>query len=333
MRRKSVYLNSPILWLLLAAGSMFVSVQIAPLRSAPVSKSGTWLSGYGSSGPATAPAPRTFIQSGDNLQVEYRFQNFRKDDLQVVFSIKEAELETYKGRYGYAQAELDGLATWQKQELQQAYQYAVDHLQNQQQYDQAVEKVKQEYHRRVDELFSTRGLRYQQENVLVADIPGIVHRNVKNFSPIAHQLETVFTAGNYGSTDIVGSILSLVQTGLAYENIPLKQDGRITGGIYPPLVTLVEGRGDCDSKTALMASILLNWNQSRLVGVGVPNHYLLGVMQNPGKGDVFVEYEGANYVLMEPAGPGWIPPGTISDYTMDLLNSGVQVALEPLTVN
>jgi hypothetical protein len=83
----------------------------------------------------------------------------------------------------------------------------------------------------------------------------------------------------------------------------------------------VRGWGDCDTKTGLLASILSNWPGMKLVGVSVPGHYLMGVLRIPDKRDVFVEYDGLQYVLVEPAGPAWLPPGSVSDFTTNLLQS------------
>jgi len=77
----------------------------------------------------------------------------------------------------------------------------------------------------------------------------------------------------------------------------------------------------------------LNWNRINLVGVSVPNHYLIGVLHNPTKGDAYVEYRGARYVLMEPAGPGWLPLGMVSQRTMALLKAGTEVSIQPFSVN
>ena len=95
----------------------------------------------------------------------------------------------------------------------------------------------------------------------------------------------------------------------------------------------MEARGDCDAKSGLLAAILLNWNNAKLIGVGVPGHYLLGVIQHPARGDACVEYEGQPYVLMEPAGPALLPPGMVSDYTQKWLAARDQVIMEPLVIN
>ena len=137
----------------------------------------------------------------------------------------------------------------------------------------------------------------------------------------------------YDSGDLLGITLPMVQTAISYATLPLQRDGRMIAGYSPPLEVIMEGRGDCDSKTGLLASILLNWDKVKLVGVGVPGHYLLGVLQHPARGDAFVEYEGLTYVLMEPSGPAWAPPGTISDYTQKWLAARDGVIIEKLTRN
>jgi hypothetical protein len=107
-------------------------------------------------------------------------------------------------------------------------------------------------------------------------------------------------------------------------------DGRHNGGLLQPATTMIKGWGDCDTKTALLASILANWPQMRMVGVAVPGHYLMGVLRIPEKGDAFVEHGGLQYVLIEPAGPAWLPPGRVADTTVALLESSEGYRIDPL---
>ena len=44
-----------------------------------------------------------------------------------------------------------------------------------------------------------------------------------------------------------------------------------------------------------------------------------------------MEYEGLTYVLVEPSGPAWAPPGVISDYTQKWLEARDGVIIEKLT--
>ena len=75
------------------------------------------------------------------------------------------------------------------------------------------------------------------------------------------------------------------------------------------------GWGDWHTKTGDGNLILSNWAQMRMVGISVPGHYLMAVLQIPDKGDMFVEYQGLQYILLEPAGPGWFPPGQVAEET------------------
>jgi hypothetical protein len=57
----------------------------------------------------------------------------------------------------------------------------------------------------------------------------------------------------------------------------------------------------------------------------------MGLLRNPAKGDAFVEYKGMRYVLMEPAGPGWLPPGMVDRNTTALLNARGNLKIEPFS--
>jgi hypothetical protein len=267
------------------------------------------------------------------LSAEYGFLNFNNDSLHVGFSISAKDLAVYKRGYGYAQAELDALYQWQKKALADAYQNAVKNRLKQEQLDRMSEQVKAEYRSKFLAFLQSRGFVVLPGNVLAADIPAIVKHNVKSLQPVALALGDVAKKHGYGSEETVSAALSLVQTALLYENVPMQINGRQTGGIYPPVETMVRGKGDCDTKTSLLASILLNWDRMRLVGVGVPNHYLMGILRNPAKGDAFVEYNGLRFVLIEPAGPAWMPCGAVGPKTMEMLRSGKDLVIEQLAAN
>ncbi len=270
------------------------------------------------------------IRESDGLIIaDYGFLNFNNDPLTVAFSINARELAAYNLEYGYTRGEKLALDDWQKKALEEAYQNAVKNHHGQEQLNRAGERVTAEYKAKLTALFHSRGFITREGNLLVADIPEIVRRNVQKLRSVAISINKSGERLDYDSDSVISAAVSLVQTALRYENIPSEIAGRKTGGILPPLETIASGRGDCDTKVALLGSILLNWNRIKIIGVGVPGHYLMGVMRNPAKGDVFMEYKGARYVLIEPAGPGWLPPGSIDSKTAALLNANANLRIEP----
>ena len=128
----------------------------------------------------------------------------------------------------------------------------------------------------------------------------------------------------------MGAVSAMVQTALRYE-IPADRAGtKVTGGVLPPPKTLVLGQGDCDTKTALLASVLKNWPNLKMVGLEIPGHYLMAVHRIPRKGEVFIEYEGLPFVMIESAGPAWLAPGTVGDATRTYLESGNEFRIQPM---
>ena len=272
-------------------------------------------------------------EKSGQICAEYGCRNFNNDPLHASYTIASRDLAAYKLGYGYTQGELEALHVWQKKALDDAYHFAVQNKLTQEDLNRTGAAIRADYRAKFRSLLVSRGFAILPGNVLTADIPAIARRNVKDLRPFARELASTAEKNGYDSSEIVGAVLSLVQTAFLYENVPMFINGRQTGGIYPPLETVAKGRGDCDTKSALLASILLNWGKMKLVGVGVPNHYLMAVLRNPAKGDAFVEYEGLRYVLMEPAGPGWLPIGVVGTTTTALLNAGASLAIEPFTTN
>ena len=276
---------------------------------------------------------RTLSNDHDSFSAAYSFTSFDNNPIQVESTVQGDAYRAYRKAFGYQQQELDDLFDQQTTQLEQAEDWAVTNRASQQQLDRVAAKISDNYDLAVKNLITSRGFRFLDDDLLAANIPEIVKNNVALFQPVALSLQKTMRKLGYSEAETIGTALPLVQTAIAYEALPKKQNGRITAGFSPPLEVFMEGRGDCDAKSALLASILLNWDKVKLIGVGVPGHYLLGIFQHPAKGDAFIEYEGLTYVLMEPSGPAWVPPGYISDYTLKWLDSQDQTILERIALN
>ena len=262
------------------------------------------------------------------LEARYEFTNFNKDSLNISFSLTEEEYKAYLSGYGYTDAERANLKKWQNDTRRTEWTKAVKNG-GEAAGKEALAAVDWEYKVRLNEFFRSRGFALLPGNIIMCDIPVIVKRNIPFLKPLAQAFQKIAEARGYGPEETVGAALSMVQTAVRYQIPPMIEGGLHTGGFLPPGKALFAGWGDCDTKTALVASILGNWSGMRLVGVSVPGHYLMAIRRIPAKGDLFVSYNGLEYVLIEPAGPAWLEPGTVGRATSALLQGSEGYKIEP----
>ena len=133
---------------------------------------------------------------------------------------------------------------------------------------------------------------------------------------------------------IQDSALAMVATALCYRVPPTTFLGRETLGIIPPAACLAAGWGDCDSKSYLLAALIGPWRgadgrESSCLAVEIPGHLLLAVLRTPLPGQNYVEFNGLPYVLMETAGPGLLPVGSLGQSTSDYVAAGGHYTLRP----
>lgn len=282
--------------------------------------------GGGGGGPRTYQRIR---KTATGRAAFYGFQNFNRDRLEISFSMAEKDFQPYNRAFGYRKEDVDELREWRENAKQSAYKIAVKTGRSQAQLDAAVAAIEKEYDQKLREYLASKGFKLMKGNVVAVDMPGLVKRNAPQIKPLALTFEKVALTNRYRSPEIIGAALSFVQTALHYRQPDAVYKGKHTGGLLPPLTAALLGWGDCDTKTGLLGSLLANWGQMRMVGVSVPGHYLMGVLLIPEKGDLFLEYQGLQYVLVEPAGPAWLPPGRVADSTVAMLNGREGYRIEP----
>ena len=125
--------------------------------------------------------------------------------------------------------------------------------------------------------------------------------------------ETIRREVDHERYDLDEVVLRIVQQ-IPYEYIPDTYRGRPAYGIFPPLVTLYENYGDCDSKSLLLASLLTHEHPVLLL-FG-EQHALVGLPGDPRPGDHWVRVAGRTWLLCETTsvGPiGRVGPGTWQD--------------------
>jgi hypothetical protein len=170
------------------------------------------------------------------------------------------------------------------------------------------EWMEQDFPRKKAELIGQylheRGLRMEGETIEI-DYQQAVERDT---GPLQDCFEALRQAGE-GKSDrrLLGTFLSFFQE-LRYELPPPVERGRHILGFWPPSAVLVQGAGDCDSKSAAFCA-LWRHRPERAILILVPGHALVGVEGKPRADEAYVRLGNRYFVLCEVAGPGKIPPG------------------------
>ncbi len=281
---------------------------------------------------STAGSPRTWqkiVKDGGMRSASYGFVDFKQDKITLSYKIPETEFKKYNEAYGYRAEDVTALQEWRDNATKSSYKLAVATNKSQAQVDAAAAAIQKEYDKKLHDYLESRGFMLMKGGVTRVDVPGVVRQNKPLVKPIAQVFERFATQHRYQSMDIIGAVLSFAQTAVNYKNVDPIYKGKHTLGFLLPITTIVMGWGDCDTKSAMVASILSNWGQMRMIGISVPGHYLMAVLQIPDKGDMFVEYQGLQYILLEPAGPGWFPPGQVAEETANQLNASEGYQIYP----
>ena len=258
-----------------------------------------------------------------------RYGCFAALSYKVSYQLAEKDFRPYNESFGYTKQGLADVKTWRENATKSAFNLAVKQGKSQAQLNNAVAAVDKEYDQRVKDYLGSHGFRMMKGNTVTVDMPGVVRKNAPLIKPLSLAFEKIAATRKYRSGDIIGAVLSFAQTAMYYKQPDPVYKDKHTGGLLPPITAVLVGWGDCDTKTGLIASILSNWAQMKMVGVSVPGHYLMWVLLIPEKGDLFLEYQGLQYVLIEPAGPAWLPPGQVGEETTQLLNGREGYKIEP----
>ena len=127
----------------------------------------------------------------------------------------------------------------------------------------------------------------------------------------------------------INLLLSWIQS-IPYDTLEnrLSSNG---SGYAPPGRLIDDNRGDCDSKTVLMAALLHAIDpRIKMVYLFLPEHALLGIQLPLLRKERFFEYQGQKYLYVEPTGPAMIPVSEASNASLRAINNG-QVTFEPVT--
>lgn len=107
---------------------------------------------------------------------------------------------------------------------------------------------------------------------------------------------------NDSREELVRFLLAFVQD-IPYGIPPDTVGKKMILGILTPPQVFVEGWGDCDTKSLLLATILAHDTSIGLLLISVPGHMLVAIEGIPRPYQQIVRHRGKTYLLAEPTGP------------------------------
>jgi len=248
------------------------------------------------------------VEPDGDARVTARYANFNGDPLAIAFLLPLQAVRDATAEFGWSPAETQEMA-------------------------RTCACTQEQYDRSVEDYYRSRAVAWRQTGGgrrLHVDVPRVVDRNRPRLRALAAEFDKLAAERGYGPDETLGAMITFVQSALRYQRPPDEEGDRDILGFFPPPRALHEGFGDCDTKSALLASILANFPGTRMIGVHVPRHYLVGVARVPRPGDAFIEYQGEPFVLVEPSGPARLPPGQIGPQTQAALATMDGIRIDPL---
>jgi len=163
------------------------------------------------------------------------------------------------------------------------------------------------------------------ETGIIPDAVSIAKQQQSLFNSLITEVgETLRDNSRQSYTNFVGQFIQSIPYDKLEDDINSRGDG-----FTPPNQLIYYNRGDCDSKSALMAAILRPIiPQAKMAIVYLPGHALFAIAMNASDADKTITVDGSTLVLMEVAGPTLMPAGEIADSSAFYIDNGQYTVVE-----
>lgn len=165
----------------------------------------------------------------------------------------------------------------------------------------------------------------KDEKLISIDYNKITELYLQKMAPIAKAFQLKNNNQIYDKRSVINDILNFYQS-LPYDTLMSDRGA----GFSTPFKLLHENKGDCDTKlVASAATIKSLYKDVKVISVVLPEHVIIGFNVPATSSDLKIMYKGSQYVLAETAGPGLIPLGELSEFSLNALKRG-DYAISPL---
>ncbi|GLR72584.1 hypothetical protein [Agaribacter marinus] len=185
------------------------------------------------------------------------------------------------------------------------------------------DKVAKETLREIDELQDTVKAEFYEKNFFLTytsplgekaiqhDFARYVHDSKDGLNSIVDAIKSI-QENQKDYREFITIAMSWVQS-IPYDDLRnrISSNG---SGFASPKDLILQNRGDCDSKSTLLAAILKAYNeQIKLKMILLPKHALLGVSLRALPNEKTITSDSIPYVLLEPTGPAYYKIGEADD--------------------
>lgn len=165
----------------------------------------------------------------------------------------------------------------------------------------------------------------KNEKLISIDYNKITELYIQKMAPVARAFQLKNNNQIYDKRSVINDILNFYQS-IPYDTLTSDRGA----GFSTPFRLLHENKGDCDTKlVAIAATIKELYKDTQVLAVVIPEHVIIGFDVPAENTDLKIMYKGRQYVLAETAGPGLIPLGKLSDFSLNSLKKG-DYAISPL---
>lgn len=171
----------------------------------------------------------------------------------------------------------------------------------------------------LSENFYMQFVSHNNNSAIKPDHARFAYESVADFKPLKQLILEKASIQNIRK--VTNYVLGFVQS-IPYSTL----ESRVTSsgaGFNPPLKTLWENQGDCDSKVTLTAALFRSlMPRIKMMLVFIDNHALLALNIPAEEDEVTITVDGFNYVLAEPTGPAKMLVGELAENSEFAIRNG-----------
>jgi hypothetical protein len=177
--------------------------------------------------------------------------------------------------------------------------------------NKAIGEMQKRFHEAEDNYLQSQFfIRDAANNGAIPDHTRIAKRYTEYMHPVSQAIEQQLA--DRSPRTILNSALNFLQN-IPYDRLEDRKTSN-GAGFVTPYGLLQYNKGDCDTKSVALISIMRNLLPTLpTVIVYIPKHAFVGFAVATKKGDRILTIKGKEYVLAEPVGPGLFPVGEISE--------------------